>query len=139
MDLSEASRDRRKHFRVAAHYQCARVTDLDQPPGPTLGVTENISRAGLLIRWRRGARAPSLPQVGDPLGVLVKWPSSDQSKQRYLQCWGHVTRVSAGVENQAARVAVSVLQMGFLAYGLPRGRRRRSIPQARPANRQRAS
>jgi hypothetical protein len=70
MDLSEASRDRRKHFRVAAHYQCARVTDLDQPPGPTLGVTENISRAGLLIRWRRGARAPSLPQGGgSPRGV----------------------------------------------------------------------
>jgi hypothetical protein len=80
---------------------------------PCVGVAENLSRNGLLIRWKGAERLPPLPDIGASLEVAVEWPVRGPSGQLFLLCQGKVVRVSVEAEGAARLVAMKVIRMSF--------------------------
>jgi hypothetical protein len=81
--------------------------------GPCIGVTGNVSRNGLLIRWEGAEGIPQLPDIGATLVVALEWPVQGPSGQIFLWCFGRVVRVSIGAEGDARHVAIKVGRMSF--------------------------
>ena len=81
-------------------------------PAPSQGVTENISRSGLLLRLESRHAPIALPRIGDVLTVDVELPANHNYGQKYLRCRGAVVRISSA-RRSPARIALSVSQMEF--------------------------
>ena len=76
------------------------------------GVTENISRGGLLLRLESRHAPIALPRIGDVVTVDVELPANHNFGQKYLRCRGSVVRI-ASARQSPARIALSVSQMEF--------------------------
>jgi hypothetical protein len=99
--------DRRVHDRTKVQLSCSLTTPGDNP-GPIVGVTENISRGGVLIRWTAQPDTIPLPNSGTYLAVAVKLPLGP----RYLRCSGRVVRVSTARDGPNL-VAVEIRRISF--------------------------
>ena len=81
-----------------------------------VGVTENISRSGLLLLWNGKECGSRLPRVGDLITMDIELPVHHDFPTKCIHCQGTVVRVSMS-ENEAPRVALSVNYMKFRDYG----------------------
>lgn len=104
--------ERRRYERVSAKLRCA-FAGASQVVESWIGVTENISRQGLLIRRPRGRPDEEVLCVGHSVWVEVEWPTDDRSEKTYLRCRGRVIRVSTDPETGAALVAVYIRRAGL--------------------------
>jgi hypothetical protein len=86
-----------------------------------VGVTENISRSGLLLLWNGKQVGSRLPRVGDLISMDIELPVHHDFPTKCIHCQGTVVRVSAS-ENEAPRVALSVNYMKFRDYGRRAGK-----------------
>jgi hypothetical protein len=86
-----ASLDRRQELRHAVERPCL-VTSNDLVPEALDGVTMNISRAGVLIRFPKSDIVCSLPKVGANARVVIDLPPSSNYAPRSLECTGRVVR-----------------------------------------------
>jgi hypothetical protein len=81
-----------------------------------VGVTENISRSGLLLLWNGRQAGSRLPRVGDLITIDIELPVHHDFPTKCIHCQGTVVRVSV-TDNEAPRVALSVNYMKFRDYG----------------------
>jgi hypothetical protein len=79
---------------------------------PFEGVTQNISRNGVLIRLGTKDAPPSLPNVGDSLTVDIELPANQDFGQKYLHCFGTVVR-TFNARRSLPCFALSISQMEF--------------------------
>lgn len=98
---------RRVHDRTKVQLSCSLITHHGNL-GPIVGVTENIRREGVLIRWTAQPDIIPLPNSGTYLAVAVKLPLGP----RYLRCSGIVVWVST-MHNGTNFVAVEIGRMSF--------------------------
>jgi hypothetical protein len=80
-----------------------------------VGLTENMSRSGILVTWNADSPAASLPKPGDLLTVDIELPANHSFGRRCMHCQAVVARVSAGEKGQPL-VAMQVNQMQFKSY-----------------------
>ena len=77
-----------------------------------MGVTENISRNGMLIVCD-GLQPPSeMPRVGEAVVIEIELPVNHNFVQKCMHCQATVVRVSGG-SGEAPRIALSINQMQF--------------------------
>ncbi len=94
--------------RVPLRLTCSLVGSRNNPDSVTIGVTENVSRRKVLIRWTAEANTVQRPNCGDPIAIAVKLPLGP----RYLRCSGRVVCVSTTHDGYVL-VAVEVHRMSF--------------------------
>jgi len=80
-----------------------------------VGVTENISRSGLLLLWAAQQNGERLPRVGDLITMEIELPANHDFPSKCIHCQGTVVRVSV-LENEPPRVALTVNYMKFRDY-----------------------
>jgi hypothetical protein len=101
--------ERRSSARVVVHAPCG----LRLLKSEFVGVVENISRQGLLLRLQ-AARRNGLPHVGAFVTVHVQLPASQSFGRRSLECHAMVVRLVEVLENPRHMVlGLSVSQMKF--------------------------
>ena len=122
--------ERREHSRVECHLSC-RLAMPWNALDPCVGVAENLSRNGLLIRWKGAERVPQLPDIGASLAVALEWPVRGPSGQLFLLCQGKVVRVWAEAEGAARFVAMEVSRMSFRNTLSPSGKGRTRLLEPR--------
>lgn len=76
------------------------------------GVTENLSRDGVLIRVRRENTHESSLRAGDWVRIALHLPDGESLPQRYLGCEATLSRVSDGGPD-ALYLAFRIDQMDF--------------------------
>jgi len=105
--------DRRQHERIELSVTC-NISAGGMRPSALDGVTENISRNGLLFEIKGTFDLPII-EVGDFLGVDLLLPERRTFGKKSLRCRGSVVRVlkTAG----GARIALSIQQMTFHSLG----------------------
>jgi hypothetical protein len=79
-------------------------------PPRYVGVTENISRVGILVLWDREQADP--PHVGELLTIDLELPANHTFGRKCMHCETTAVRVSSG-EGSAARVALNIDRMEF--------------------------
>jgi hypothetical protein len=112
--------DRRSDPRVDVKLPCHVVSPANKE-GVFVGVTENMSRSGVLVVWNAGNGLASLPKQGEPLSVDIELPANHHFGRRCMRCSAVVARVAS--QNGDLRVALQINQMQF-----------RSYPKQEPAN-----
>ena len=75
-----------------------------------VGVTQNISRSGLLVTIS-ASPAERSPRLGDLARVVVRLPSSPHIRGRGLNCLARVVRVSE--EGGPMRIALEIRRIKF--------------------------
>ena len=80
-----------------------------------VGLTENMSRNGILVAWNRDGPADELPRPGDELTAEIELPPSRNFGRRCMYCQVTVVRASAA-ESAPAQVAFRVNHMQFRNY-----------------------
>ena len=80
-----------------------------------VGVTENMSRGGILVSWSADRMMANLPEPGDLLTVDIELPANHVFGRRCMHCQATVARVAAS-DTAGARVALQVNQMQFRSY-----------------------
>lgn len=86
-----------------------------------VGLTENMSRNGMLVAWSRENPPAELPRAGDVLTAEIELPASRHFGKRCMSCQATVVRVSAAAEEAGpARVALRVNHMQFRNYATGR-------------------
>jgi PilZ domain len=81
-----------------------------------VGVTENISRSGLLLLWNGEQAGSRLPRVGDLITMDIELPVHHDFPTKCIHCQGTVVRVSIS-DKQVPKVALNVNYMKFKDYG----------------------
>jgi hypothetical protein len=81
------------------------------------GVTENISRNGVLMLCAEGCRDDQ-PRIGEVVTVEIELPENPVFGRKCIHCQATVVRVS-GESGQPFHVAFSVNQMKFMEYANP--------------------
>ncbi len=80
-----------------------------------VGVTENMSRGGILVSWVADRMMTNLPKPGDLLTVDIELPANHSFGRRCMHCQAAVARVTPA-ERGLALVALQVTQMQFRSY-----------------------
>jgi hypothetical protein len=80
-----------------------------------VGVTENMSRSGILVSWSADGLVTHLPKPGELLSVDIELPANHSFGRRCMHCQAVVARVSAGEKGEPI-VALQVNQMQFRSY-----------------------
>lgn len=80
--------------------------------GECHGVTENVSRRGLLVQVTDTGPMAVLPGIGELLTVDIELPANVMYGQKLLRCRGTVVRVSNAAK-ALPRIALSIDQMEF--------------------------
>jgi len=93
------------------------VAPMKKWPQGLTGITENISRNGVLITCAEGYTGEQ-PRVGEVVTVEIELPENPVFGRKCIHCQATVVRVS-GEEGQPFRVAFSVNQMKFAEYANP--------------------
>jgi hypothetical protein len=93
--------DRRIERRHAVERPC-RVTLAPLAPQGLDGITMNISRAGVLVRFPGVAISSRLPKVGSDARVVIDLPPSANYPPRVLECTGRVVRDLTAQDSSAA-------------------------------------
>ncbi|HSW51000.1 MAG TPA: PilZ domain-containing protein [Bryobacteraceae bacterium] len=83
--------DRRQEQRHAVERPCRVAADALTSEGVS-GVTLNVSRAGVLIRFPDSSVSCLLPKVGANARVVIDLPPSANYAPRSLECTGRVVR-----------------------------------------------
>jgi hypothetical protein len=109
--------NRRETPRIDVRLKC-RVSSPRVWSNGFVGVTENISRSGLLVLWNGKQSGSRLPRVGDLITMDIELPVHHDFPTKCIHCQGTVVRVSV-TENEAPLVALSVNYMKFRDYGGP--------------------
>src|ERR1041385_4002607 len=65
-----------------------------------VGVTENISRSGLLLLWNGKQNGSRLPRVGDLITMDIELPVHHDFPTKCIHCQGTVVRVSGRSEER---------------------------------------
>ena len=81
------------------------------------GITENISRNGVLMLCAEGATGEQ-PRLGEVVTVEIELPENPVFGRKCIHCQATVVRVTSE-EGQPFRVAFSVNQMKFTEYASP--------------------
>ena len=101
--------DRRTKDRVEVQLKCCvdagRITAVS-----ARALTENVSRTGILIRWK--AEAP-LPVVGSKLILDVELPENSEFGPRVMRCRVGVVRVLPMAGTHHPEVALKIHSMRF--------------------------
>lgn len=87
-----------------------------------VGVTENVSRRGLLVSWNTGGPRGELPKPGDALTLEIELPANHPFGPKCLHCRATVVRVTK-TETSFPRVAFEINVMQFRSVA---GRRSRA-------------
>lgn len=80
-----------------------------------VGLTENMSRGGILVAWTADGLITYLPKPGDVLVVDIELPANHAFGRRCMHCQAVVARVTAGASGEPL-VALQVNQMQFRSY-----------------------
>lgn len=80
-----------------------------------VGLTENMSRSGILVQWSNSEPGVKLPRPGQLLTAEIELPANHVFGRKCLHCQVTVVRVSAP-EQGTARVAFQIGQMRFRNY-----------------------
>ena len=107
--------NRRETPRIDVKLKC-HVTSPGVWSNGFVGVTENISRSGLLLLWAAQQNGSRLPRVGDLITMDIELPSNHDFPSKCIHCQGTVVRVST-TDNETPRVALTVNYMKFRDYG----------------------
>lgn len=91
-----AVRDQRRGLRYRLKLSC-HVSSPLKTFGEMDGVTENISRTGILVVCESGGRTQAVPTVGDVARVVVNLPKSHRFEPRCLDCLAKVVRVGPDI------------------------------------------
>lgn len=106
--------DRRADPRVEVRLPC----HIEYPKSKShlcVGVTENMSRSGILVAWNAAAAETQMPKPGDLLSIDIELPANHSFGRRCMHCQSVVARVTPG-ERGEALVALQVNQMQFRSY-----------------------
>lgn len=106
--------DRRSDPRVEVRLPC-HVELVRTKSHLCVGLTENMSRSGILVAWNAESTAAELPNPGDLLSVDIELPANHSFGRRCMHCQAVVARVSAGAKGEPL-VAMQVNQMQFRSY-----------------------
>src|SRR6202142_209075 len=87
--------DRRADPRVEVRLPC-HVESVKTRSRLCVGLTENMSRSGILVAWSSEGVALELPNPGDLLSVDIELPANHAFGRRCMHCQAVVARVSAG-------------------------------------------
>jgi hypothetical protein len=80
-------------------------------PSQSLGLTQNLSRSGLLMRW---LNAVALPEVGSALTVDIELPAEGSFGPRVMRCRTTVVRIIAS-ENDLPTVGMRIRNIRFVS------------------------
>lgn len=116
------SLDRRREQRHEVARPCRVKADSLTPEGID-GVTLNISRAGVLIKFPDSSVSCLLPKVGASARVVIDLPPSTNYAPRSLECTGRVVRDEASSDDAPV-----------LAFQIQRMEVRDTEPHPRPAS-----
>lgn len=83
--------DRRIELRHAIERDC-RITTAALPAGGINGITTNVSRSGMLVRFPGLAASRLLPSVGQEACIQLDLPASMNHTPRALECSASVVR-----------------------------------------------
>jgi len=108
--------NRRENPRIDVRLRCYQAFGGTRSTTEFMGVTENISRNGVLLRWsgKPGRAVP--PHLGEALALDIELPANHDFGRKCIHCQGTVVRVSTTVD-EAPRVALSVSYMKFRDSG----------------------
>jgi hypothetical protein len=101
--------DRRQAQRHEVERPCKVVLE-SKPDGEAAGVTSNISRSGVLVRFPGVDLAGAMPNVGDEARVVIDLPRNTRFAPRVLECYTRVVRAS-GPPSDAPALAFEVIRM----------------------------
>jgi hypothetical protein len=108
--------DRRTKNRLDLQLICrldaGRVVSTPLPRGGVL-ISENFSRAGILLRWLPGT---PLPKVGSSLIVDVELPSPPGRAPRVMRCNTEIVRIQ-GAGGSSPKVALTIEKIRFESRG----------------------
>lgn len=113
--------DRRVSARLEVRLPC-HVEFLEFPQTKSrlfVGLTENISRSGVLVQWSSHDPAARLPRPGQLLTADIELPANHAFGRKCLHCQVTVVRVSPFKEG-TAQVAFQIGQMQFRNYATGR-------------------
>jgi hypothetical protein len=114
-DTESAGIDRRQETRHAVERPC-RIA-LESPPLDELpGVTTNLSRSGMLVRFPDFNMLGELPKIGEQARVVIDLPPSDRFAPRTLECFVRVVRAE-GSAGEAPALAFEVQRMQIRERG----------------------
>lgn len=106
--------ERRRWDRRDVRLTCYVATDGSGAHRVT-GVSENISRRGILLRLHEEALAPDSIAVGGSATVDVELPAEHALAPRCMHCEGRVVRIAS--HNAEVEIAVRVDTMQFRTLG----------------------
>jgi hypothetical protein len=118
-----APRDRRTEYRHEVQRPC-RLTPSTSPKIEMGGFTTNVSRSGMLVRFRAPAAAPALPKVGEFARIFIDLPASGSFTPRSLECAGRVVRIEDEKRGDP-ELAFEILTMKIRTKQSPRAPRKR--------------
>jgi hypothetical protein len=101
--------DQRRGIRYELKLTC-NVTSPMKTFDEMIGVTQNISRSGLLLAIS-ALPADRIPKLGDLARVVVRLPSSQHFRGRGINCLARVVRVSD--DGSPIRIALEIRRMRF--------------------------
>jgi len=104
--------NRRECPRMDVKLKC-HVAPVKGPQGLS-GVTENISRNGILVIFPPGGSAEQ-PKVGEVVTVEIELPENPVFGRKCIHCQATVVRVG-GSDGEPVQLAFSVNQMKFMEY-----------------------
>lgn len=103
--------NRRESPRMEVKLKC-HVSSAGSWPKGLAGVTENISRHGVLMNWSLQEPGAEAPRVGELVTVEIELPANHVFNRKCIQCQATVVRI-APIEKDLFRVAFSINQMKF--------------------------
>jgi hypothetical protein len=86
-------------------------------PSRGLGLTQNLSRSGLLLRW---LDAVALPEVGSALTVDIELPADGAFGPRVMRCRTVVVRILAPVEGVGEGLPTVGLRIRNIRFVAPK-------------------
>ncbi|MEN6533850.1 MAG: PilZ domain-containing protein [Bryobacteraceae bacterium] len=104
-----SKQDQRRGHRYALKLACELTSPLETFDA-MLGVTENISRSGILVHLS-DRECPELPQLGTLTRAVVRLPASPNAREPILDCLAKVVRVNR--DAGARSIALEVRRMRF--------------------------
>jgi c-di-GMP-binding flagellar brake protein YcgR len=100
--------NRRNKARLDLQLLC-RVDGNSLLSAPVGGLTENVSRGGMLMRW---IEAVPLPKIGCRLTVDVELPETSATDRRVMRCRTRVVRIVPG-KNTPPSVGLEIENVQF--------------------------
>jgi hypothetical protein len=119
-----AGLERRQERRHAVERAC-RVASNVLHRDAVRGLTMNVSRTGMLVRFPDCDYSRLLPEVGSQARIMIDLPTSANYSPRFLECKGRVVR-EAGSPEDAPVLAFEIHHMMVRELKAGRGRKERT-------------